>query len=273
MRFDPLANFFINQAIMRKVSLFVILILIGTFTSICIGQTEKQNKISLSFTAGPSLPVFSYSKHNGTNSAIWIGSWIEGFSKAKSGFAKTGFEYHLSADYKINSFLKFILLCGSYSNSLATQEMSDYLTLSNSNKEIKAEEGKYKYYYFTTGLGYYYSIKKIEINFNLFGGFGISQYPYYKFILLYTNVNPPIEFEHVGPKPNLKSFICGSSLSASYKISKTLNFGINIQYQMASYPYNVYPQSVPGGSPHQFDFSDKLKVRVINIGPKIEFCF
>jgi len=258
---------------MKKAFLFSILILIGTFTSICTGQAENQKKFSLSITSGPSLPVFSYSKHNGSNSAIWTGTWIEGFSKAKSGFAKTGFEYHLNADYKINSFLKFTLMFGSFSNPVATKEMSDYLTWANSNNEIKAEEEKYKYYYFTTGLGYYRTIKNIEINYSLFCGYSISQYPYYKFILLYTTVDPPIIFAHDGPQPNLGSFLWGTSLSTLFNISQRLKFGLHIQYQMASYSYNVYPRSIPGSSPHQFDFSDKLKVRVINIGPKIEFCF
>ena len=60
---------------------------------------------------------------------------------------------------------------------------------------------------------------------------------------------------------------------ASYKISNKINIGINIQYRMASYVYNVYPQSIPSNSLHQPDFSDKLKGRVFNIGPRIEFYF
>jgi hypothetical protein len=258
---------------MKKIYLLSILIQICAISFICIGQTEKQNKFSLSLTSGPSFPIFSNAKHDPAKSAILTGSWIEGFSKTKSGFANIGIGVNLEANYRINSSLKIILLCGTYSNSVATQEMSDYLTLNNSNQEIKAEEKNYRYVYFAPGIGYIYLIKKIELSLNIFGGYAISQYPYYKFILLYTTVNPPIIFAHDGPQPNIGSFIWGSCLSASYKISNRFNIGIDIQYQMASYSYNVYPRSIPGGSPHQFDFSDKLKVRVFNIGPKIEFCF
>jgi hypothetical protein len=257
-----------------KIDLRLFSLIISLFiTPFVSGQIEKINKLDLAFNFGSSLPVASYGKNNPTQSAIWTGSTIKGFAKSKNGFAKIGYEFKLEAKYKINTFLKAIMLIGTYSNSVSTNKMSNYLTSTNYNQEIRAEEVNYRYYYLTPGIEYYYSFKNIELSFNLFCGYSISQYPYYKFILLYTTVDPPVIFAHDGPRPNSGSLLWGSTLSTLINLSNRFKIGLDIQYQMASYSYNVYPRSIPGGSPHQFDFTDKLNVRVFNIGPKFAFCF
>jgi hypothetical protein len=215
----------------------------------------------------------SYHKSNTKQSAIWSGTWIKGFSKAKNGFAQIGLGSSLEAKYKINSYLNFIFLCGYNVHSVDTKGMSEYLTEMNANKEIVAEEANYKYFYLAPGFGYNHSIRKLDLSFDLFCGYAIATYPFYKFILVYTDVNNPMIFTHVGPMPNLGSILYGFSLSSVYNISKKIKIGIYLQFQTASYSYNVYPMSIPGGSPHQLDFTDRLSVSVINIGPKISYRF
>ena len=151
--------------------------------------------------------------------------------------------------------------------------MSDFLTLIKNNNETKVEEVDYRFLYFTPGIGYNYSLHKFEFGLNLFMGYSISSFPYYKFIFLYTTLDPPPIFAHDGPEPNLGAFILGTSLSATYNVFNRFRIGIDLLYQRSNFAYNMSPRSIPGGNPNIFNFSDILKARVINTGLKIGYSF
>jgi hypothetical protein len=151
--------------------------------------------------------------------------------------------------------------------------MSDFLTLIKNNNETKVEHDDYRFLYFTPGIGYYYPINKFEFGLNLFMGYSISSFPYYKFIFLYTTLDPPRIFAHVGPKPDLGAFNFGTSLSATYNVFSRFRIGIDLLYQMVNFTYTIHPENYPGGGGTNFDYSDILKVRVLNTRFKIGYSF
>lgn len=261
---------------MKALSCLIIYLL--SFLTIKVSaQTEKTNKFEFSLSSGLSLPVASYGRKDVNKSAIYIINAplpsVKGFDKGKSGFAKTGFDYNFEVSYKLSKSLKVLLRAGTFSNSVETNGMSEFLTQLYDGREIKVEEGAYKYLYITPGIGYYYSFKKFDFGLDFLVGYSVTEYPYYKFVYLFTTVNPPIIFAHLGPKPNLSSFTMGTLLSASYNITDRLILGINFVYQGANFKYSVQPSSYPGGGGTNFDYSDILKMKVLNTGFKLGYSF
>ena len=242
-----------------------------------LGQSDKTTKLDISISGGLSLPVGSYGNKSPLKSAIYVEGapalTVKGFAKDRSGFAKTGYCYNLEIKYKLTTSLRLLLLAGTYSNTVETDGMSDFLTQVKDNRETKVEEDDYSFLYFTPGIGYYYSLNKFELGLNLFMGYSISSFPYYKFIFLYTTLDPPPIFAHYGPKPDLGAFTLGTSLSATYNVFNRFRIGIDILYQRANFEYNMSPMTIPGGNPGIYNFSDILKARVINTGLKIGYSF
>jgi len=101
---------------------------------------------------------------------------------------------------------------------------------------------------------------------------GLAQYPYYKFVMLYAHLNPPLIFAHQGSQSDLSGFIYCPSLSFIYHISPAIRIGIDAGYMSTSFSYNMSTSVYPGGSQF-FDFTDNLKVRVLNTGLKFEVAF
>ena len=240
-------------------------------------QSDKLTKLDISISSGLSLPVGSYGKNSPSKSAIYVEGapalTVKGFAKDKSGFAKTGYCYNLEIKHKLTPSLKLLLLAGTYTSTVETDGMSDFLTQIKDNRETKVEESDYRFLYFTPGVGYYYSLNKFEFGLNLFMGYSIASFPYYKFIFLFTTMNPPIIFAHDGPEPDLGAFTLGTSLSATYTVFNRFRIGIDLLYQRANFAYNMSPRSIPGGNPGIYNFSDILKARVINTGFKIGYSF
>lgn len=238
-------------------------------------QTEKTKNFEVSLSSGLSIPIASYGKKDPGRAAIYIINAplpsVKGFNKGISGFAKIGVDYNLEVKYKLSSSLKLLLRTGTFSNSVETNGMSEFMTLLLDNRETRVEEGAYNYLYITPGIGYYYSLKNFDFGLNLLVGYSRTNYPYYKFVYLFTTVYPPIIFAHLGPRPNLNAFTLGSVLSANYNISDHISIGINLAYQSANFKYEVQPSSYPGGGSTNFDYSDILKTRVLNCGLKFGF--
>jgi len=151
--------------------------------------------------------------------------------------------------------------------------MSDYL-VKVLNRDQYMQEADYRILSLIPGIGYELPLSKFVFNINLFLGYAIAKYPYYKFILLYTetSTNPPIIFAHDGPEPTLKSFTYGTSFSANYNISSRFKVGVEAFYQKANFAYHMSNRAIPGGS-QNFEISDVLKVMVINPSIKLGYRF
>jgi hypothetical protein len=259
-----------------KVLFWWIIFALSFLTFNASGQEIKSKKLDISIGVGLSVPIASYAKKDPSKSAIYIIDAplpsVKGFDKGESGFAKTGFDYNFEIKYKLSNSLRFLLRTGTYSNSVETQGMSEFLTHLFGDREIRVEEGDYSFLYITPGIGYNYSLKKFDFGLDLLMGYSRTNYPYYKFVLLFTTVNPPIIFAHDGPQPDLGAFTVCTSLSATYKIFNQLRVGMILSFQNVNFSYNVSPRSIPGGST-SFDYSDILKVRVLNTGIKIGYGF
>ena len=128
------------------------------------------------------------------------------------------------------------------------------------------------FYILPPGIGYHYSLKPFDFGLDLLTGYSKTNYPYYKFVLLFTTVDPPVIFAHEGPQPDLGAFTFGSYFSAAYNLLKQFKVGIVVSYQSTNFSYKVSPRSIPGGST-SFDYSDILKVRILNTGIKIGYSF
>jgi len=240
------------------------------------GQDEKTKKFEISIVTGLSIPIGSYGKKDPGYSAIYIDKEvlqsIRGFDKGKSGFAKTGFDYNLEINYKLTSALKLVLRTGTFSNSVETTGMSEFLTHIYDDREIKVEENDYRYIYITPGISYCYSVDNFDFGADISMGYSMTNYPYYKFVLLFTLTDPPIIVAHDGPQPDLSAFMIGSSLTANYNVFKQFKIGFVLSYRSTNFSYDLSPRSIPGGST-SFDFSDILKVRVLNTEFKISYNF
>ena len=261
---------------MRKLFYLINLFILSILTYNTFGQIDKSNRLEISVGGGLSLPIGSYGNKSPTKSAIYVVNaplpTVKGFDKGKSGFAKTGFDYNIEVKYKLSSCLKLLLLSGTYSNPVETTGMSDFLSNLNGYRETKVVENSYRIFYITPGIGYYYSLNKLNFGLDLFMGYSMTEFPYYKFVLLYTTVDPPIIFAHDGPEPNLNAFTLGTSMSATYKLTDRFKVGLVVSYQGANFSYNVSPRSIPGGDA-VYDYTDILKVRVINTGVTLGFSF
>jgi len=240
-----------------------------------LGQDEKPTKFEISFGGGLSLPVGSFAKGNPTESAILDKNVsftrIIGFSKKKNGFANSGFNYNMSIRYKIFPSLRLLFLSSKFVNSVKSNSITNYL-IQPYNKDQLFEESDYKILIFTPGIAYVYTLNKIDCSFNLYLGYSTAKYPYYKFILLYTMLDPPPIFGNVASSPDLHAFTFGSSISANYKITQNFEIGIDAIYYSTNFPYHMSNGEVPGGS-QVFEISDVLKVKVINIGLRLSYSF
>lgn len=240
------------------------------------GQNETLKKLGISMSSGLSIPIGSYGNKDPEYSAVYIDRGalqsIRGFEKAKSGFAKTGFVFNLDIYYKIASAFKLFLRTGTFSNSVETNSMSEFVTHIYDDRETAVEEDAYRYLYITPGISYYYSLNNIDLGADITMGYSMTDYPYYKFVLLFTTVYPPIILAHDGPQPDLGAFTIGSSIFADYKIFKHFKAGLNLSYQMSNFKYDLSVRSIPGGST-SFNYSDILKVRVLNTEFKIRYNF
>lgn len=247
----------------------IILLLFPTLKA--LSQNDKSTKFEISANGGLSLPVGLYGENNPSKSAIYVDvTQVKGFAKEKSGFAKSGYYYNLELKYNLNSTFKILLITGTYSNPVETTGMTDLLTQISAQK---VEEDSYRYFYINPGFGYQYSISKFNFGLNLFAGYSFTSYPYYKFIFLNSPVNPPDIFAHYGPRPNLGAVTLGTSFSTTYNISNEFRIGLDVLYQRADFDYTVTPKLIPGGGGANLTFSDILKVRVINAGVKVGYCF
>lgn len=237
------------------------------------GQNENSKKFEISMIPGLSLPIASYGRKNPEKSAIYIIQAslpsVKGFDKGRSGFAKIGYDYNIELSYSLSSSLKLLLRTGTFSNPVETNSMSDFLTHLNGDRETRVDERDYTYFYATPGFGYRYVLRNFDLGFDIFAGYSMTKYPYYKFVLLFTTVDPPIIFAHLGPKPTLHGFTYGSQVSADYNISDHVIIGFNLAFQSANFKYKVQPSSYPGGGSTNFDYHDILKTRILNIGVKL----
>ena len=260
---------------MKALACLITLFLLFLTTNIS-GQNEKAKKFGISISSGLSIPTETYGKKDPEYSAVYVDKGIlqsiRGFEKAKSGFAKTGFDYNFEINYKIASSLKLLLRTGRFSNSVETNSMSEFVTQVYDNKETRVEEDNYRFLYITPGISYLYSINNFDFGADVTMGYSMTDYPYYKFVLLFTTVNPPIILAHDGPQPDLGAFTIGSSLFANYKLFGQFKVGFILSYQRSNYKYNLSTRSIPGGSTF-FLYSDILKVRVLNTEFKISYNF
>jgi hypothetical protein len=237
------------------------------------GQDSKQRLWELSMGGGVSLPVGTYSHKNPSESAIIDNSLsftrIIGIAKEKSGFAKAGFNYNLEIKYKLSSNFRLSISAGKFINPIETNGMSDYF--SQVTREVEVVESDYKISYIMPGIGYSYLINNLDFDLNLNAGFSGSDFPYYKFILLFTT-NPHPIFAHDGPEPNLHAFAMGASISVNYNISSRVIVGIEAFYQQSNFAYHMSNHVIPGGSA-VFEIDDVLKVRVINTALRLGYVF
>ncbi len=256
---------------MKKIYCLINLATVFLISNIIYCQETKISKFDVSICVGLSIPIASYGKMDAIKAAIYALPYeVKGFSKATCGFAKTGYDYNIKLKYEFISHWNISLLTGTYSNLVDTSGMSDITRLSSSSI---VEEESYRYLYILPGFGYDKQIKKFNFGLDLFFGFSLTRFPYYKFVFVPFYGNPPLMFAHDGPKPNLNSFTLGASIKATYNFSKHLNLGIDLLFQRADFKYTVSPELIPGGGGANLTFSDILKARVINAGLKIGYSF
>ena len=240
-------------------------------------QNDKTSKLEIIIGGGVSLPVGSYRQSDPLKSAILDENApftrIIGFAKSKNGFAMPGNNFNLELKYKLFPSLRLILLASRFVNPVKSSGMTDYLVQVYSLDQ-KMQESDYKILSLATGVGYEYRLSKFDFNINLLLGYAIAKYPYYKFILLYTetSTNPPLIFAHDGTEPTLKSFTYGTSLSANYNISSRFRVGVEAFYQKANFAYHMSNRVIPGGST-VYEISDALNVNVINIALRVAYSF
>lgn len=258
-----------------KAHLCFIVIVLSFLTNIS-GQNVNTRKFGISVSSGLSIPIGSYGKKDPEYSAIYFDRQviqsIRGFEKSKSGFAKTGIDFNFEINYKITSTLKLLLRTGTFSNSVETKSMSEFVTHVYDDKETKVEEDDYRFLYITPGIKYLYSLGKLDFGADITLGYSRTNFPYYKFVLLFTSVDPPVILAHDGSRPNLGAITVGSSLTTDYKILNQLKVGLSLSYQRSDFRYNLATRSIPGGST-VFLFSDILKVRTLNTALRISYSF
>lgn len=257
--------------------LIIISLLFVFFFVPIVAQNKKTGKLEIRIGGGASLPIGSYSQSNPLKSAILdenaAFTRIIGFAKSKNGFAMPGNNFNLELRYKLSSSLRIILLTSRFVNPIKSSGMTDYL-IQVYSLDQKMQESDYRILSLAPGIGYEYRLSKFDFNINLFLGYALAKYPYYKFILLYTetSTNPPLIFAHDGTEPTLKSFIYGTSLSANYNISSKFKVGVEAFSQKASFAYHMSNKVIPGGST-AYEISDALNVNVINIALSIGYSF
>jgi hypothetical protein len=253
------------------ICLVVSLIILANHAS---GQTESSRKFEISFIPALSIPIASYGRKDPARSAILTDPAspysIQGFNKSKSGFAKIGLDYSFEVKYKLNGGFRLLFRTGVFSNSVETNRMSEFVTQSYLNRNTKVEEDDYWYLYITPGVGYYKSFGKYNFGFDLLAGYSLTEYPYYKFVLLFTTVYPPIILAHDGPRPDLNSIIVGSSVSMSYRIINQFEVGLVVSYLHSNFSYKYIPRFIPGGS-QVLEYSEVLKMRVLTAGIRLSY--
>ena len=242
--------------------------------SFLFGQSEISDRLSISVSGGLSLPVFSYAGSNAAESASYgpedIYPFLIGFSKEKNGFAKTGSYYNLEVKYKTAKRWLFLLRGGQFTNTVETDNLSEFLTDDIFGFPTNVEHLDYNIFYITPGVGYAFTKNAIEFDIIVLSGYARCNYPYYLSTVEYISIQR--YWSHRGEKPDLRSFALGASFSVLYHLSPKFIFGIESNYLQASFKYSMKNELWPG-SGGSYEFDDKLKVRVLNTGVKIGYKF
>jgi len=263
---------------MTKLIIFLNLFLLLIYSDI-LAQNKIQERWEFSIGGGISFPVGVYSKKNPAESVIInyltlnpsssLKQYV-GFAKDKSGFAKLGPDYNLEIKYSLNTDLSVKVIAGCFTNPVEAPVISDYLT--KLGGETKMEESPYRIIYLAPGFEYQRQLNKISLGLSFNAGYSLTNFPYYKFVYLFTTTVPYIFFGNVGPRPDLRSLTMGAGLSITYNLGKRMKIGLNAIYQRSNFPYHMSNQLTPG-SGAWYEIDDILKVRVFNTAIKLDYTF
>jgi len=261
---------------MKQLTILSIFIFSGYTSLFAQDELPKPKRWSFSLSGGAAIPVGSYGKNDAVNAAIYrkdtpIPTFIIGFDKAKSGFAKVGYYYNAELQFKFNSGIALFLRSGQLSNSVQTAVLSNFLTDLNDG-EVEVEHVDYNVFYITPGIGYSKQFNHFDVGLSVFTGYANCNYPYYKAILLFTTTNPPRFWAHSGERPDLNALIIGSSFNFDYSITSNFRIGLEWIYQRANFKYEMSTETIPGSSPNPM-IEDTVKLNLANIGFKIGYRF
>lgn len=258
---------------MKRVLILLVLLLVSVKY---LSAQELSKRWQFFVSSGAALPIGNYGKNNPADAAVYRpdfqNTWVLGFHKEKSGFAKPGYYYNAALQFEFDNRIMLFLRSGNLTNSVQTNELSDFLTEISGNSPIQVEHVDYDVFYVASGVGYRKKIDNLFLGLGIFGGHANSSYPYYKAILLFTNTNPPIFWAHDGERPNLNGFTMGGLLNIDYNIASRFIVGLELTYQQANFNYEMRTRSIPGGCCFGI-VNDVLKVSVINAGLKVGYKF
>jgi hypothetical protein len=250
---------------MNKTLKILIIFILSIHGFQLFSQAPNDKLWEISLGGGFSFPIGVFSNNSASSAAILdknvSATRVIGISKTKNGFAELGLCYNLSIKYKIAPSFRLLFLANRFVNPVQTNGLTTYLTQTH-NLDIEYWESDYKMICFTPGIGYEHSLSDFIIEAGIYMGYSFAQYPYYKFILLYTMLDPPPIFAHEGSKNAIHGLTIGGSISVAYRVSGKFNIGIDAIFNSSNFKYKMSNTMIPGGS-QVFEISDVLKVRVI----------
>jgi hypothetical protein len=250
-------------------------VLILTLSLDLFGQEDIYNRFSISVSSGRAIPVASFGNRDIINSAIYTledvqKPWVIGIDKSKSGFADPGYYFNLEMKYMLNKFIGLRLRTGYTFNSIWTDGITQFLTTNYGDQ--KFEHDDYKIFHVAPGLGYEKKIGDFNLGVGVFSGLAITNYPYYKSILLYSTTDPPLIWAHDGKRSNLNTLLLGTSININYQKSPKINWGVELAYQSSNFDYSMTTRGIPGFSPNP-EINDVLKTSILNVGLKFQYNF
>ncbi len=236
-------------------------------------QEDIYSRFSLSVSGGWAIPVGSFG--NKDNSVIYTPEDVQnpriiGLDKSKSGLAEPGYFFNLEMKYMLNQSFGLRLRTGYTFNSVWTDGISEFFSTKYGDQIFEHDD--YKIFHVAPGLGYEKKLGNFDFGIGGFFGLAITNYPYYKSILLFTTTDPPIIWSHEGETPTLNALLIGGSLNIDYYISSHFKLGLECAVQNSNFDYSIQTRLIPGGSPNP-EINDTLKASLINLGLRIQYNF
>lgn len=261
----------------NRMKLFIVCLLLLLANSLK-AQEQESPRWQVFLSGGWALPVGAYQKIAPEKGAVPVGGH-QGFDKKGNSYAEPGYAAGIAVQYWLRSHWQVTANLGYSINTINSKVMSTYLEeFFNRDFDPGSPDGLYKSYrvdhhnyqvmYFLAGAAYGINLGCWQILINPQLGLANMDYPDYSIVFLWAN---DIAFQHRGETPSIQTLMWGSSLQASYQLSKRLGAGINLTYLSANFPYDISLIARGGALP--LEKSDVVTYRQVQLGFQLGYRF
>lgn len=249
------------------------MVLFFVLTGPIMGQSKLADKITFTVSAGPAIPIGSFSSSLIQNAQLFLPEddrVFLGLDKSKAGFAQTGLNYRFQIEYLFSQKIHTFIRLGRSSNPVNKEVLETFFS-DRFMGPVSFHHDNYQLGTVLTGLGYRKALGSWSVSVATLFGYGQMNYPYYQAELLSTTTDPKLVYSHspFAERPNLSSLVYGGLLNVFYQ-KRFFRFGVDSSIELANFDYEM-SNGTPGTT--YLPFKNVLKTSLINLGLNVGYSF